>query len=229
MIPHLTDEQAPLEVLLALLERWHGLETSAPQGMNPLAWWCELLDRNPDLFGETHNSFVAPPEAVEDDPFLVWSGNGVAEVPRPSLRIFYVEHQGVLTWATEESAEMDPGVWVRHGDRYGTVGWSRERDRLSRVLLKAAILESMLGPVEGGGIEWLERSTWDRIKSRDLTRMPFASAPKLWPDFFQAGDYLAALFEESGDDVRVVFASPDEGALGFLYDEVDNPWDFGLD
>lgn len=170
---------AALEVFVA---RWHGPVVSRA---------TSLLDRFRELAAPLvrHNALVAP-EDVD------------------GKRIFYVENQGVCTWALEGEGE-DPPVVVRQNE-YGAA-WQRESPSLSAFLVGVALFEATLAAPHRAHTDALSASQLRGLQKK-VPALAFAawSASKVR---FLAGHGVIGFAAPDADVFQVDLAARDEHAF----------------
>lgn len=235
-----TSPEERQDAVRAFLVRWYGARPTASKPLEadpgcppPIARWLSVATGDGAWTG-AQNRLISP-VPLEDDAFILWHPTTphVADPPG-QLWVFYVENQGVVTWACEGRG-ADPSVWARCDFRPTyTTSWVRETETLSGVLTRAVLLEALRGANCGGVWAPMPRETFERIR-RDhaLAALPLRAqeAPvSFWPTaYFAANDFIAATFDaEVPGELDVMFGARRESALAFLHDAVDDPDEFGL-
>jgi hypothetical protein len=238
------DPAARLAALERFVERWYGASSTLPKPRKPLqpVLGCPAaLERwlRVATAGGRHRGVqnqLVDPRRLDDahEPFLLWSPNPRPIEPAPRWWVFYVENQGVVTWACEEEGD-DPVVWARSDFRptYANA-WVRESEPLSGVMIRAVFLEALYGARVGGAPGRMSREQLDAIqKSTGMRQLSLRRQERplhFWPDVHWVADHfiVGVSDTEDPDEVEVTFGAQKDDALAAVEDLVDDPMEFGL-
>ncbi len=168
--------------LRVFCERWHGCSANAP----PLETSCTAPGPLRALYGliQGHvvcvqNHLLAPDKVEVEEGRLV----------------FYVENQGVCSWATEPDGD-DPPVFVRLDGRGNP--WKLESDSLSAFLIQMLLLEAVFAAPFGASKEELEPRPFAKLK-RLVPSLPLPPWASSKTDFIGGGGVIGFV---SGDPIR---------------------------
>jgi hypothetical protein len=192
---------------------WHGPPQGEPlppgdlsETPAPLRKLYEVASLWPTLI--VQNSLLWPPERDGD------------------RLLFYVENQGLCSWLTRGSHQLDAPVWAVTGDH--TVV---EHEPLSRFVITVLVLEAVLGAPHGASAAWFHA---DRLRAdfEPLQRLPFEP----WrgfpagATFYASSDLLAFSCinptPEGDDFLSVWVGARDASALAALDPIMDENWDY---
>jgi hypothetical protein len=186
----------PMEAIRVLARAWLGVEAQAfaGHGIDHGVPACLRWMHRQRLAIDNQNQWVPESELGEEEGRLV----------------FYVENQGVCSWATASSKPNGP-VWVASS---GEDVWREELPALDGFLLQALIFETIVGAPWGGLVSWcspkdaatvsgsmtrlpLTRSAWlgELFAGEDvlMTKVPNGDGHTLW---------IGALTQEAEDRIR---------------------------
>jgi hypothetical protein len=151
---------ARIAAMRVFAERWYGCDASAP----PLA--CEAPEALRVLHGLAKGHAVcAQNKLVSADELRAEDGK----------LVFYVENQGVCSWATEPVGD-DPAVYVRASE--WNAPWKHESDALSAFLVQMLFHEATFGAPFGASHDGLDARGLARLKKRvaPLPLRPWAAS-----------------------------------------------------
>lgn len=191
-----------LAALRTFVERWFGCAPDAP----PLP----TIARVPEPLRAFHA--LVGDRAICAQNRLVGAHDLAAEDGKV---IFYVENQGVSTWAAGVEG-ADPPVYVRGESAIDP--WVLETETLSSFLIELAIFEAVFGAPFGASHDGLESSELARLarRVRPLALPPWQTSKTR---FFGSGGVVGFAIE-NGDVSSVWIGAKDRGRLEPLEDLV---------
>ncbi|MBL9021671.1 MAG: hypothetical protein JNL21_05700 [Myxococcales bacterium] len=139
-----------LAAMSVFVERWYGPAMSAPL-------MSELLPRPLCALHEAtagHRVFVQN---------RLVSPEGLVPGGEDGRLVFYVENQGVWTWATDPAGE-DPPVYVR--SNAPGAPWQKESDALAGFLIQVLLLEATFGAPFGASHDGLDARALSKLTKK---------------------------------------------------------------
>lgn len=131
--------------------------------------------------------------------------------------MFYVENQGVCTWATAPSEPNGP-VWVANA---GEHVWREELPALDAFLLQALLFETIVGAPWGGLVSWCGPKD-AAIVSDAMTRLPLARSG--WLGELFAGEDVLMTKLPNGDGHSLWIGALTQEAEDRIRDLADLDW-----
>ena len=163
-----------LSAMRVFVERWYGPATTPPPEIAPM----------PRPLGALHEAVAGHRVFVQN---RLVPPDRVQRGEEPDKLVFYLENQGVWTWATDPQGE-DPPVYVRSNERGAP--WQRESDSLSSFLIQVLLLEATFGAPFGASHDGLDARAMAKLtkKVKPLAIAPWSSTRTR---FFGSGGVIA--------------------------------------
>lgn len=181
---------------------------------DPLRWWYELAGSRNGVLGDARQNRLLPPQQA-------FAPGHSCDEPQ----IFYVEHQGVVEWATQDTG-VDPPVWARET---GTCTWIPQTARLSDFLVGMFFVQGPPVYMRQAHCSWLAQPKAEAL-ARVIPRVDIAAWDEPYPATFHATcDVLMVQYYAGESDGErghsVSIYGRNAAVLAFLRPQIDSSWE----